>query len=209
MPRPPAPRPSLRGAVALLVLVLGLALGGCVGGEPEAEQTIGADESRWFAQQREALANSLGIVDPPSLEIVRVLDLEEWGTTQVECLREAGFEVGVTEDGEGIDFRAVGDPDLAQSLNLARFTCEAQYPLSMEDDQPLDDARLGELYDYRAGELLACLRDAGYDAGAAPSRTGFIESDGAWSPYDGISVETGRVAGLLAACPQVPAGFCD
>ncbi|GAB3128498.1 hypothetical protein GCM10027056_29940 [Glaciibacter psychrotolerans] len=152
-----------------------------------------------------AFADQLGIVDPPNVQPIRLITLNEWASTQIACLNDAGFDVTESPDGQGIRYPPFTDPALKQSLNLAIFTCEMQYPTQQKYMTPLSTEGLELLYAYRTGELLQCLDDEGYGVTARPpSQTVFIQSDGVWTPYSDLSIAQNDLKRVFAACPQTP-----
>ncbi|WP_159500333.1 hypothetical protein [Microbacterium sp. 18062] len=165
---------------------------------------------QYLEENARILAGSLGITDPPQVEASRLIDLSEWASTQAACLAEEGYNVSVTTDGEGLSYPPLTDAVAAAAFNMAIFTCEVRYPVDPKYTEPLTDERLRILYTYRSTTLIECLEDAGYPPSSSPpSKSVFIESGGAWSPYEDISVAQERYAALSAACPQVPEDFYD
>lgn len=158
-----------------------------------------------FDDEAVALAESLGIDSAPDVDQVRVIPLAEWGPTMVECLNEAGWDARPTEDGEGVVYPTVTEPGMSESLNIAIYTCEVQYPVDRKYTTPLTDEQLRALYEYRTGDLTDCLATEGYDVDSTPpSLALFLESGGAWSPYEAISLDEGDAARINEACPQIP-----
>lgn len=194
-------------AAGLLVVLLPMSLAGCAPAGPE-EPALSAREGDavidgFLAGEAEAL----GLDDPPEVERIRFVTLDEWPTAQINCMNDAGFAAQLTIDGKGVDYSQVPEA-LADQLALQIYTCEAQYPPSPTSLQPLTDSQLRALYAYYVGDLTKCLEDAGFTVGSPPSETVFIESDGGWTPYGDIalSADPADLLPLLAECPQLPAG---
>lgn len=153
----------------------------------------------------EALAGQLGIENPPDVQPIRLISLQEYASTQVPCLQAAGFAVGYTADGEGVSYPQLSDPALQQSFNLAVYTCELQYPVQQRYVVPLSTDGLKALYAYRTGELVGCLESEGYNVSAdPPSETVFVQSGGMWSPYQGLAIDSSDTKQIYADCPQTP-----
>lgn len=97
------------------------------------------------------------------------------------------------------------------ALNIAIYTCEARFPVSPKYMEPLTHRQLTALYLYRLTTLIDCLDNEGFTiAEPPPSETTFVESGGAWSPYEllpGLSDEDLRR--ISEACPQVPRDFYE
>lgn len=155
------------------------------------------------------MAQNLGITDPPNVEMVRVIELEEWAPVQIACMNEAGFAATLTDDGEGISWPALTDGSLIENMNLARYVCEVKYPVDPRFYDPLTNDQLRFLYAYRSGELIDCLAAAGYSVSGPPSESVFIESEGVWSPYSDIRVSEGDSGLLQRKCPQNPDELYD
>lgn len=157
-----------------------------------------------------SFADQLGIADPPDIQPIRLITLNEWASTQIACLNEAGFDATETPDGQGVSYPQLTDSTLKESLNLAIYTCEVQYPAQQKYMTPLSDKGLEDLYEYRTGELLSCLEKEGYSVEAAPpSQTVFVQSGGAWSPFSEISFAEEDLKRVYTACPQTPDSVYD
>ena len=159
----------------------------------------------YLKSNADALAKQLDIANPPSVSPVRLITLQDYASTQIACLNEAGFAATETPDGEGISYPPIQDPGLKASLNLAIYTCELKYPTQQKYMTPLSTAALKSLYAYRTGELTRCLSKAGYTASERPpSEAVFVQSNGSWSPYETLSVSQNDVKRVFKACPQTP-----
>ncbi|MEW2014321.1 hypothetical protein [Microbacterium oleivorans] len=183
--------------------VLSAGLAGCTSAAPPDNDA--AEEAPSFEAEAAALAESLGIESPPDVKQVRAISLAEWGPTMIQCLKDSGWNATATDDGQGIVYPTVTEPGRTESLNIAIYTCEVQYPVERKYVTPLSDAQLEKLYVYRSTDLIDCLEAEGYDIEAdVPSMSVFIESEGAWSPYEGITLTPDAVAEINEACPQIP-----
>jgi hypothetical protein len=159
----------------------------------------------YLQENATAFADQLGIDDPPEIQPIRLIALNEWASTQISCLNDSGFKAIETPDGEGVSYPPITDPALKQSLNLAIYTCEVQYPTQLKYMTPLSTQGLEILYTYRTGELLQCLEDEGYGVtDSPPSQTVFIQTNGEWTPFSGLSIEQNDLKRVFSACPQTP-----
>lgn len=151
----------------------------------------------------EALASQFGIENPPDVEPVRLIKLQEYATTQIACLKDQGYDATFTEDGEGISYPEIKDSALQKALFLAIYTCELKYPVQPRYMTPLTTDGLKALYDYRTRDLVSCLESKGYSlASDPPSETVFVEDGGMWSPYDGLAIDSEDLKQVYADCPQ-------
>lgn len=199
-----------RGATLVALVLFGsFLLAGCSDSDQDAKGLSDPAVVTYLAEQGRALAQSYGLSDPPSVDPIRLIALDEWGSTQVQCLVEAGFDVTSSSDGEGISFSGITDPALQESLNYARYTCEMQYPVAPQYMEPLSEDRLARLYAYRVNVLIPCLEDAGQRISPPPSEMTFIESGGAWSPFEDVSAASEEITELMVSCPQIPADLYE
>lgn len=186
-------------AAALSALLL---LTGCTADHTDGTSLDPADVVS--AEDAQVLAENMGIDDPPVVTPIRVIRLDEWAETQIECLREAGYDVTYTADGEGISFPPL-DEALFPSLDEARYVCELRYPVDPMYYEPLSDDQLKKLYAYRAEDLIDCLESEGYTVTVTPpSEASFVESGGVWNPYEHVSIDSEDLGHVSQACPQVP-----
>ena len=102
-----------------LVAALALLLGGCAA---EVDPLIQDElDSAW---ETYTFMNHGEEVERPDVPIVQVIDFDEQNAKWAECLRDAGYEVDLDADGQGL---AVEDSETGDSL-LALYVCKASYP---------------------------------------------------------------------------------
>lgn len=197
----------MRVRLAMALAVAGLvALTGCSAENPSPD--LSDAELSLIEEQTQELAESMGIDNPPSVQIERVITLDEWAETIASCMQEDGFEVSASTDGEGIEFPPNQNAALRASLNEGQFVCEARYPVHPSYYEPLSDAQLRDLYAYQWGTLVQCLEERGLTVDAtAPSETAFIESEGSISPYGSVNIPPEEMAVINRECPQAPDGL--
>lgn len=147
--------------------------------------------------------------EPPDVEVVRAVSIDEFNDIYHECMAEQGFPSTVDQFGQvGIE------SDLAQEddLNRAGYVCQAQYPLDEKYYAPYTDEQLQVIYDWRVRETIPCLEQQGATVPPAPSfdvfaaeyaSTGYV----LWSPStaDGSIFPAGADPDTArAACPDIP-----
>jgi hypothetical protein len=143
----------------------------------------------------------------PDVQVVRMIEPDDWSTVMVSCLLDAGYPDVHAVPGGGV---TPGEMPVSQleSYAVARWACAAAYPLDPRYTTPFTDDQLRALYAYLSGELTDCLTEQGYTVSAPPSETTFVESyeESPWSPYEavppGISQEQWDL--LNTSCPQLP-----
>ena len=151
----------------------------------------------WFA--------NLPDVKRPNVEIVRVVDFDEWAGAVADCLTDAGF-VATAYPGHGIEFSTRPDDE---AYAMAAYICHAQYPMEARYLRELTDAELGQLYDYWVSDLRPCLDARGIATSKRPpSRAKFIigYENGSWTPYtDRLKqIDLDEFERIAAECPRYP-----
>lgn len=160
------------------------------------------------------LSGTSGLTDAdrPEVDTIRLISPEEYGEVMVSCLSEAGHtDVTLTEDGEGFETATSSEAE-QEALNLAIYTCHAQYPTDPKYSRPFTEEQWQLLYDYVSGELRDCLVDAGHTVSEPPSFDVYVETyynEDAWSPYSEIGVNASEFAALQERCPQHPDGLYE
>lgn len=192
-----------------------LVLGGChaevADSEPMSEAEGRLDVEGRHAEELRGLADDLGIVDPPAVDVVRVVALDESVGARQLCMEELGFPVeGPTA---GILEWEVSEGQ-QEAFSLALYTCTARYPIAAEDMAPLDETQMGALYDHWQDETIPCLEALGYAVEQPPSRESFVEGGVVWDPREStyesvmLDVERGRWADEESVysgdCPTEP-----
>lgn len=206
---------QLRRAFLLAALTTTVALTACTLGTPppatpgisgQGEELIDDPDLRAeLASEAAILAEQLGILDPPPVEPIRLIEPDEYGETMVRCLNDAGFTAQLTADGEGVSYPHLETASMIESLDYARYVCESQFPLMRKYLAPLSGEQLSLLYHYRADELIDCLSAEGYPVTQpSPGLELFVSSGGAWSPYEGLDIAGEDVYRLFSSCPQDP-----
>ena len=198
-------RATMPGIAASLLLVA--VLGACAEGKPAPAPTP-VSESQLLElrdQQLAYLAQEYHIEDPPHVDLIRWITMEEMPATTVACMDDAGYTIRDTGDG-GIDLSGLPDAQRGQNAPalVALWTCGAEYTIDPRTQLPLDNRQLRLLYDYFRGPLTDCLRDHGIDVGDAPSFPSFVDgfSDHSqWTPWNEVG-EVDDFVGLNQDCPQ-------
>lgn len=146
----------------------------------------------------------------PDVDLVRFIDPSEWAEVMVDCLVDQGVDAKVSNDGQG-GFESQGVAGQEMSMEIARYVCDAKYPVDPSLTQPPTDAELDYLYDYFVDVLNPCLEREGIDVIEPPSRQAFkdsLQSPDSWSPYLAVGIPGQEEwTRLNRACPQSPPGF--
>lgn len=200
-----------RTAVAALAAVLLLA--GCAGRDDQALPLPNVPNDPVIQQQLDGYAESFSVsypdVELPVVPIERLIDGDDWATTIVGCLDEAGFRASVSDGGisaAGVEF------DQMQDYELASYICKSRFPVQPALTR-LDDAKLEVLYAYYAGPLTDCLERFGVSVDPEPGLTRFVENyglAGSWDPLERVAeLDTGAMTQAVARCPQRPADWTE
>ena len=149
-----------------------------------------------------AEARGLGLRNPPRIDLVRWISPEEWAPSMLGCLTGQGLPVGYTADG-GIDSSRVPSNE-QPALQLAMYSCTAQFTVDPRYSMPLNAEQRGILYDFLTTSYVPCLGGLGIEVAVPPSRQRFIAAgdDDGWQPQLGLP--RGRVTEANAACPVRP-----
>lgn len=95
-------------------------------------------------------------------------------------------------------------------LTFANGRCVLTTQRFIPTVQDRTEWELGFMYDYYITKLGPCLNGLGYPILAPPERTAFIESGGAWSPYDAVAsgmISGSTIAYVSSVCPRRPPGM--
>src|SRR5699024_6148130 len=103
--------------------------------------------------------------DPPSVEIVRVVEPDEQLELVAECMQEGGWPETQLSNG-GLRYENL--PEQEEAMNEAFYTCFASYPL-VEEFLAVDREHYEELYAYFVNELKPCLESQGLEITEPPS----------------------------------------
>ncbi|WP_221856977.1 hypothetical protein [Microbacterium marinilacus] len=172
----------------------------------------GANEEDQAWAQALRRAPSLQDTDRPVVEMVRYIEIADFGKVMVDCLNEAGFpDVALTADGEGYSTQA-GDAAQAEALALAEYTCKTQFPVDPRFLEPLTEAQIRMIYDYSVGPLTDCLEAQGHVISNPPAFEVFRDQypqGRSWSPIDDATaaLSSQESIELIKICPQLPEGL--
>lgn len=182
--------------------VLALVLAGCTA-QPEAEPAGDPLLAQALEQNWRDFSGRYPSVERPEVEVVAVMDLEEYQPQLVACVREEGFPEATIDPMGGIGYEG----SQLDAYELAMYICRARYPLDPKYYEPLNDEQLGKLYDYYVTELVPCLEGEGYSTPPAPSRQSFVDNHltEPWIVYDDVpdSLSESAWYRLNEVCPQV------
>ncbi|PFG20758.1 hypothetical protein [Serinibacter salmoneus] len=160
-----------------------------------------------------SLAEQFELDAPPQVELVRwTMGPADDSQAMAACYTEAGFAAEVTPD-NGIAFVNGGVPESQEAaLNLANYTCAAQFTLDPIYRQEWSADQLGLLYDYWDQYFLPCMDAHGHmiDRSDQPSREVYVSSFHTsertdWWPSDVLSSLPQEEAVQLGEdCPAYP-----
>lgn len=142
----------------------------------------------------------------PEVSRVRFISQEERSEVQATCLTDQGFPTTVESDGA---FQTKITSEQEESLALATYICELQYPVDLRYSQALTRTQLRITYAYYRDSLIPCLEDQNLEIEQLPSEETYIEgmTTGTvpWSPYDSVDLASVDANALSKACPAMPA----
>jgi hypothetical protein len=204
-----------RAVWLLLVIASGVVLGvaGCTVSSTPEEDRFGVPEmsaeeaDRLVDIQLESRRADLLSRFPDAViqdvDRIRFVTPEEWPQAIADCLTEQGFEASVSRDG-GVETSYTAEQE--EPTELARYGCNAKYPVHPKYSQPLNEAQLKYLYDYYVNTLTACLEAEDISVSEAPSFSSFLDADESerWFPYRSIDRYSPE---LEEKCPQSPSGL--
>jgi hypothetical protein len=198
-------RHPLRVVTALVMLAT---LAGC----NQHTESSDADSVDQFVQaaidrQWSQFHSSFPGYDRPDVPIISYISPQDWGTTMLSCLQDAGFD-DATLDADG-SIGMEGATAQEGQFHLALYVCEASHPYGRKYVTPFTSAQIDYLYSYYVDTLTPCLEQHGINVSAPPSPSVFRESFGAdsWYPYAAVNqqaLEPGDWSALNAACPSDP-----
>lgn len=149
------------------------------------------------------IADMYGIVNPPEVERVRVVSIQDQASVVAACLQDQGFNATANADGS---WEVETTSAQATSLDMAEYTCVAQYPLDPEQTRPLTSDQKDVVADYLLVTLVQCLEAEGHPVDDVPSRETFLAGytdSPPWNPYNELLpvLSNAELATLEAACP--------
>lgn len=212
-------RRAVAGAGLTLAVVAALLLAGCTpSGETSETDTAPASSTydgealrqSWLAD----IAQQRNLTDQPDVDLVRYVAIDDWDQAMVDCLHEAGWTSAAVDEAGGV---LSGDVPTAQvgAMNLAFYTCAAEYSIEPKYLAPLSDAQLEVMYTYFVDTLVPCLEEHGHSIDEIPSHDTWLATaelaqqspDGGyyWTPYEDVPASGGDSWRTLnEACPQNP-----
>lgn len=144
-------------------------------------------------------AKTLGLNPPPKVDVVRTITVEEEAAVVEQCMSDAGFKPN-----EGGGYTAEGAKK--QELNVALYTCAAQYPVDESAYETTPASQQREIYDYYVKELIPCLKGEGITVPAPPSFEEFqkrMDTPTEYNPSLAIdpSMSQDQLLALQEKCP--------
>ncbi len=200
----------LTGCAAVLVLLAGCA----ASGRPDASETheptptltpapsvsqTPVTRADYLAQ----MARMFRVEDPPTVEVVRVIEPEEALPLVYQCLSEAGFPVSANG--------AISVPnDQLVTLNLNYYICFAKYPVDERYLQPMTADQHRFVRTYVIESAIPCLAGLGYSIAPPPTEETYLESVGTSEQYSTSSelsklgLSSGEIESAITRCPETP-----
>lgn len=144
-------------------------------------------------------------------DLVRYVLPEQWGSAQVECLKQEGFPGGLVMPDGGLFYPEIPAAQ-ASVYEAAQSLCARRYPVEPRFRTALNEAQLTVLHYYYEDSLVPCIEEQGLDVGGLPTLQRFIETyftDG-WTPFATIeSLDEEGWLELRDVCPEWPEGFFE
>lgn len=165
-----------------------------------------ADLLRLHQEQLDGLAEQKMVEDPPQVDLVRFVTVDEWPQAQVDCLAASGFTFEVRQGG----LILVGDvpPEQAEALNLAGYRCAVMYAADPRTQVPLPRVRAELQYHYWVDTVVPCVRAQGIDPGEPPSLEVWLDqyyvNGPPWDPFDAAAGLQEQLDLLYEVCPRYP-----
>jgi hypothetical protein len=199
------------GAGILIAALLCALLAGCATSAPSPASITAAQRK---AATEADLNNRWKQVEPgnptylrPTVPIIRYVNYLDEGPVLAKCMHEAGYPHVAWSLKGGIVDTDVKPVDRFP-VEVAIYTCEAQYPSDPLELGYLSDAQQKYLYEYWSDETVPCLRAHGAIVPDLPRVGQFgegYEDVAAFNPFDHASLPDGVTqAYLLTACPPYP-----
>ncbi|WP_162802058.1 hypothetical protein [Ornithinimicrobium murale] len=188
--------------VCVALGVSGAILAGCSGEDSStAEQSLSPEI---YAAYLEQISNMYEVADPPSVDIVRVVNPDEQLDLIAGCMQEEGWPATAVKDG-GLQYQNI--PEQKSAINESFYACFAQYPLA-EEFLAVGPDHYEELYDYFVNEVKPCLEGQGIAISDPPSFESWLavaeQDEGKhWDPTVEIP-DSADFQALQEICPQNP-----
>ena len=164
-------------------------------------------EEEWVTWEAFMLnyAASLGIENPPPIEIIRVVEPEETFDLIEACLDAAGFVA------QSPGFRMLPEEQLP-ALTLARWECTARYPFDEAHLQPETESLILFIRQHWAEVVTPCLAEQGIQLAPVPTEDTFLATWATAEMQDpsgqlfAMGFNRNEVEDLLQICPELPTG---
>lgn len=191
-----AQRPQRRTLLILSVSALAITVSSCsTTGEDSVASGSSLPSEQMSDTSSDEYARDLGTSDPPSVDVVREVQPEEYSTVLEECLTGAGFPPSTPAGSRMPEWDILEEQSAA--FSLAEYVCWAQYPVAAESQSSLTDEQMGLVYDFWLSETIPCLAELGYEVAEPPSRAAFVGGQ-LWDPREStytsvmLDVQSGR-----------------
>lgn len=187
-----------------------------VGGDTAAESALSAPGTDWDdvpfdaeavrAANLRQFAEVARIDNPPDVDIVAEVALDEVGYRQAQCMQEAGYPVEASQGGVVLAGQ-VADPG---AYNLALYVCTAQYPTDPRASLPLPRVRAEVQYEYLVNVATPCVEELGFPVEEPPSLQAWLDayygaSGVVWDPFGAVTSAPDALDAVYGVCsPNAP-----
>lgn len=171
-------------------------------------------EDERMARRAKWLEENANVPNPPDVGLVAwASSYAEHGRLVTECLGEAGFP-GIWDGAGGRYFDPPVPESQEKALNLATYTCEAQYSLDPRILRDVGEDQATIMFDYWTEYYIPCMEAHGHPMNlyreGAPSREAYIAAYSGsdrieWAPYlasDSLPREDQHE--IESVCPRMP-----
>lgn len=178
------------------------------GADTSGEAALPAGVPQSYEADMAALAQGMGLQDPPAVTPERAVSNLERPIVMTECLTAKGFPTEVSADGRG--WESGFSRDQAEAYAVAEYTCMGTYPMAAVYLQPYDDDQLLVHYDWMREEVIPCMRDLGYPTPEVPSwesvRADYAQGRALWFPDTELDPATvaDDMAVIMDSCEIYP-----
>jgi len=194
-------------ARAAAIVAAALALSACVAVPPPgptAEQVADYNDDILRATW---ITTGLSEVFPrPEVTQGDTLDIDDWLITMSECMTANGYAeyaMGYNPRTGFVLYGPSGGGLATAAMQLSFYRCAAAHPVEVvSNHQLLSPAQIDYVYDYYQQWVVPCLIAEGVMVRDPPTRQGFHEVYGQWSPYGGVhnSIGGSEVDDLQRIC---------
>lgn len=159
-----------RIAASAGLLCIGIVLSGCGGALPHNQTKSSSSSSlaEYIKEYKQDAAEFYGLQNPPDVEPVRFVDVDERQELLETCLLEGGAKRN--KDGT---FSA---GDNIEVLNRLYYACDVKFPLRRKYSAPLELPEKKRQYMWDIEYVLPCVKAHGYTLSDPPSEQKYLDT---------------------------------